>query len=146
MSEGADLRTAAGRGWRYTVVGALCALSSYAVMLTVDALGGHYLLGMVFAFLIVTPLAFLLHSSFTFAEQFRWASFARFVVGASAAYPIATVVMIILCSGFGLSVAVATPIAMAVMFAYNYAMAHWSIVPSVWRFGARRDRDAADRR
>ena len=122
-------RPLAQRSWRYTVVGLICALSNYAIMLMVDAAGGHYLLGTVIAFIIVTPLAYLMHSQFTFAEPLRWKAFMRFVGGVASAYPVATILMVILCSGLRLSVAIATPIATVVMFVWNFAAAHWSILP-----------------
>ena len=116
------------RSWRYTLVGAVCAVANYIIMLANDFLGGHYLLGTVIAFAVVTPCAYVMHSLFTFAEPFRWKSFVRFVGGVASAYPIATALMIILCSGLRLSVAVATPIATVVMYAWNFAAAHWSIL------------------
>lgn len=122
-------RTLAERGWRYTLIGAICALLNYAIMLAVDFLGGHYLLGTVTSFIIVAPTAYVLHSWFTFAEPFRLKAFWRFVGGVASAYPVAIVLMIILCSGLRLSVAIATPVATVAMFAWNFAAAHWSIVP-----------------
>lgn len=117
------------RGWRYTLIGAVCALCNYAIMLTVDAAGGHYLLGTVISFLTVTPLAYVLHSRFTFREPFGFKALMRFVSGVASAYPVATGLMIVLCSGLRLSVAVAVPIATVVMFVWNFAAAHWSILP-----------------
>jgi len=123
--------TLVGRSWRYTVIGLVCALANYAVMLANDFLGGHYLLGTVISFLIVTPMAYLLHSSFTFAEPFSIKAFLRFVGGVASAYPVAAGLMIILCSGLRLSVAIATPIATVLIFGWNFAAAHWSILPRV---------------
>jgi putative flippase GtrA len=131
---GHSKRTLAERGWRYTLVGAVCALANYIIMLTVDFLGGHYLLGTVIAFMIVTPAAYVLHSMFTFAEPFRFKAFARFLSGVASAYPVATGLMIICCSGLHLSVAIATPIVTALMFAWNFAAAHWSILSGLGLF------------
>ena len=125
------------RGWRYTLVGLICALSNYAIMLLNDAAGGHYLLGTVIAFIIVTPIGYALHSLFTFGEPFRWKAFIRFVGGVASAYPVATFLMIILCSGLQLSVAIATPIATVAMFVWNFAAAHWSILPKLHLSDAR---------
>jgi putative flippase GtrA len=117
------------RGWRYTVVGLVCALANYVAMLAVDFLGGHYLLGILVGFLVVTPLGYVLHSWFTFSEPFSLRAFSRFAATVIAAYPVATAMLIILCSGLGLSVAIAYPIAVAGMFAWNFAAAHWAILP-----------------
>ena len=122
-------RSLAGRSWRYTAIGLVCAVANYAVMLANDYLGGHYLLGTVISFLIVTPMAYVLHSLFTFAEPFSRKAFMRFVAGVASAYPVAAGLMIILCSGLRLSVAIATPIATVLIFGWNFAAAHWSILP-----------------
>jgi len=110
-------------------VGLVCALANYFVMLTVDFLGGHYLLGILVGFLVVTPLGYALHSWFTFSEPFSLRAFFRFAAAVIAAYPVATGMLVILCSGLKLSVAVAYPIAVAGMFAWNFLAAHWAILP-----------------
>lgn len=125
----AHKRPLLARGWRYTLVGLVCALSNYAIMLVIDFLGGHYLLGTAMAFVTVTPIGYALHSRFTFAEPFSWKAFTRFLGGAAAAYPIAVAMMVFLCSGLKLSVAIATPIATVAMFVWNFAAAHWAILP-----------------
>ena len=126
----APQRALAERGWRYSLVALLCLLLNYLIILAVDALGAHYLLAMTVAFVAVTPIAFLLHSQFTFGEPLRWRAFRRFTAGVASAAPIAYLAMIVLCSGFGLHVAVATPIATIVVFLWNFAAVHWAIVPS----------------
>lgn len=119
------------RGWRYTLVGLVCALANYAVMLAVDFAGGHYLLGTVMAVSIVTPLGYALHSWFTFAVPFRLTAFLRFAGAAASTYPVAVGLLAILCSGLGLSVAIAFPIATAALFAWNFVAAHWAILPKL---------------
>ena len=122
------------RGRRYTLIGLLCALCNYAIILAVDAVGGHYVLATLIAFMTVTPIGFVLHSRFTFGEPLRWTSFLRFVAGLSSAYPLAVLSMIVLCSGFDLSVAIAAPIATAVVFLWNFTAAHLAILPRFsWR-------------
>lgn len=117
------------RGWRYTFVGLVCATVNFLIILAVDYLGGIYLLGTISAFLIVTPIGYVLHSLFTFREPLNTKAFARFAIAASAAFPIALTVMVVLCSGLHFSVAVATPVMTIVMFLWNFAAAHWAILP-----------------
>lgn len=117
------------RGWRYSLVGLVCAVANYAVMLAVDALGGHYMLGTMIAFLVVTANGYVMHSRFTFAERLSMKGLMRFTAGVATAYPVAAGMMILLCSGLGFSVAVATPIATVAMFAWNFAAARWAILP-----------------
>jgi putative flippase GtrA len=129
----APARPLVERGWRYTLIGLICALFNYAIIVAVDAVGGHYLLGTLIAFLAVTPIGFVLHSRFTFAEPLRWTSFWRFVAGVASAYPLALLSMVVLCSGFKLSVVIAVPIATAVVFLWNFVAAHWAILPNfIW--------------
>lgn len=117
------------RGWRYTLVGAVCATAHNVIMIAADQVGVHYLLGTVISFLAVTPLGYLLHSRFTFAEPLRFKAFTRFVGGVATAFPISVAMMAILCSGLGFSVAIATPIATIALFFWNFAAAHWAILP-----------------
>ncbi|AZO75084.1 MAG: GtrA family protein [Mesorhizobium sp.] len=120
------------RGWRYMLVGLVCAITHNAVMIGVDRAGGHYLLGTVVSFMVVSPLGYTLHSRFTFAEPFRLKAFARFAGSMAAAYPISTAMMVVLCSGLGLDVAVATPIATVALFVWNFVAAHWAILPQFY--------------
>lgn len=117
------------RGWRYTLVGLVCALVNYLAILAVDYLGGHYLLGILAGFLLATPLGYALHTWVTFAQPFSWRAFLRFTATIIAAYPIAAGMMVILCSGLNLSVEIAYPIAVVGMFAWNFVAAHWAILP-----------------
>jgi putative flippase GtrA len=120
------------RGGRYTLVGLMCAIAHNAIMIGVDQLGGHYLLGILISFLAVTPIGYALHSRFTFAEPLRLKTFTRFVGGVVAAYPVSVGMMVVLCSGFSLSVAIATPIATVALFVWNFVAAHWAILPRIY--------------
>lgn len=126
---GARERPLLERGWRYTLVGAVCAIAHNAIMIAADHVGIHYLLGTVISFFAVTPLGYLLHSRFTFAEPPRLKAFARFVGGVAMAYPISVAMMVVLCSGLSLSVVIATPITTAALFVWNFVAAHWAILP-----------------
>jgi putative flippase GtrA len=119
------------RGWRYSLIGFLCAVLNYVVMLTVDFAGGHYLLGTLTAFFIVTPIGYALHSWFTFSEPFRLSALLRFGAAVAATYPVATAMLAVLCSGFGLSVAIAIPAATVALFVWNFVAAHRTILPRV---------------
>ena len=133
---GASGRPLLERGWRYTLVGAFCAIAHNAIMIAADHVGVHYLLGTVISFLAVTPLGYLLHSRFTFSEPLRLKAFVRFVGGVAMAYPISVAMMIVLCSGLSLSVAIATPIATVALFVWNFIAAHWAILPRFYLWSA----------
>jgi putative flippase GtrA len=122
----------AGRTARYTIVGAICALAHNAVMILGDLAGGHYVPMTVLSFGIVTPLGYLLHSRFTFRERLSLRGFLRFASGVAAGFPLSLLSMAILCTGLGLPVVIAAPIATITLFLWNYASVHWAILDH-WR-------------
>ena len=123
------VRSLVERGGRYSLVGIVCVLLNYAIIVAANAAGLHYIPAMLLAFALVTPIGFLLHSRFTFREPFRWQALWRFSAGAASAAPLAFAAMILLCSGLSLHVAIATPIATLIVFLWNFIAAHWAIVP-----------------
>lgn len=129
MSSTAHERPLLERGWRYTLVGLVCAIANTLIMIAVDRVGGHYLIGTVVSFLIVTPMAYVFHSRFTFTERLRWRSFLRFVATVAGTYPVAVAMLALLCSGLRLNVAIATPISIVTLFLWNFVAAHWAILP-----------------
>jgi putative flippase GtrA len=128
VNSAAPRRALIERSWRYTLVGAICAVANNLFMIGTDLLGGHYLLGTFIAFLFVTPIAYLLHSWFTFGRPLNARAFARFTVGVATAYPIAACLMVVLCSGLRFPVVLAAPIATVILFVWNFMAAHWTIV------------------
>jgi putative flippase GtrA len=117
------------RGWRYTLVGLFCVIANNAILIAVDLAGGHYLLGTVVAFLVVTPTAYGLHTYFTFKSEPSIRAFVRFSATVATTYPIIILMLALLCSGLRLPVTIAAPIASAVMFLWNFVAAHWAILP-----------------
>ena len=120
------------RSARYLSVGAFCACIHNTVMILGDLAGGHYALMTLVSFVITTLLGYCLHAAVTFREGMSWHAFLRFASGAAMGLPISFVVMVILCSGLGLPVMIAAPVATVVLFLWNYACAHWAILGS-WR-------------
>ena len=101
-------------------------------MILGDLAGGHYALMMLVSFVITTLLGYCLHAAVTFREGVSWRTFLRFAAGAAMGFPICFAVMAILCSGLGLPVMIASPVATVVLVLWNYASAHWAILGS-WR-------------
>jgi putative flippase GtrA len=50
------------------------------------------------------------------------------MAGAVSGFVISAALMALLCSGFGMPVAVATPIATLLLFVWNFALARWAIL------------------
>jgi putative flippase GtrA len=113
---------------RYLIVGGTCAVAHNVIMIGGDWLGGHYLLMSCVSFLLVTPLGYLLHSAFTFGERLSWIGLLRFASGIAIGFPISILSMVLLCTGLGLPVLIAAPIATLILFVWNYVTAHWAIL------------------
>lgn len=73
-----------------------------------------------------------MHSSFTFRERLSLRGFLRFTSGIAAGFPLLLLSMAILCTGLGLPVVIAAPIATIILSLWNYASAHWAILDR-WR-------------
>ncbi|MEO8019598.1 MAG: GtrA family protein [Pseudomonadota bacterium] len=115
-------------GRRYLTVGALCALIHNLIMIGGDFFGVHYLPATLISFAVVTPLGYFLHCRFTFRKAHSLEGFLRFMAGIAIGYPISLALMVLFCSGLGLPVLIAAPLATAVLFVFNYLSAHWAIV------------------
>ena len=120
------------RGKRYLTVGALCAVSHNVIMIGADWAGLHYVLGTLISFVALTPMAYLLHSRFTFHKPFTVGGFLRFTAAIAAAYPISLGLMVLFCSILRWSVLIAAPLTTILLIIYNYVSAHWAIVRR-WR-------------
>lgn len=113
---------------RYATVGAVCALIHNLVMIGSDFAGLHYLPATLLSFAIVTPLGYALHCRYTFRRDHSTERLLRFLAGVAVGYPISLALMVLFCSGLGLPVLVAAPLATIALFLFNYAAAHWAIV------------------
>ena len=120
------------------LISAICAAANNAVIILGGLAGGHYLIMTAVAFLIVTPLGYLFHCRFTFAEKRSLRGLFRFWSGSALAFPVSLLTMALLCSGLKLPVTVATPVATVVLFLWNYLSAQWAITGHAWPFGASR--------
>jgi putative flippase GtrA len=115
-------------GRRYLTVGALCAVTHNVIMIGSDFAGVHYLPATLLSFAVVTPLGYFLHCRFTFREAHSLEGFLRFMVGIAVGYPLSLALMMLFCSGLGLPVLIAAPLATVALFVFNYLSAHWAIV------------------
>jgi putative flippase GtrA len=109
-------------------VGLACALLHNAIMITGDWFGLHYALSLVVSFAIVVLFGYWLHSSWTFASAIRGASsFARYVVVATANFPLSLAGMFFFVDLLGLSVPVASPVLTVLLFAINFVGNKWAL-------------------
>ncbi len=113
---------------RYLVIACFCAASHNVIMIAGDYVGISYAIMTFVSFMLVTPTAYALHTRFTFAERLSAARLLRFVSGTAIGLPLSLLVMAILCTLLKLPVIIAAPIATVVLFGWNYASAHLSIL------------------
>ena len=113
---------------RYLTVGAVCALVYNLITIGSDFAGVNYLPATLLAVGVVAPLGYFLHCRFTFRKAPSLAGFLRFMAGIALAYPLLIALMMLFCSGLGLPVLIASPLATAVLVVFNYLSAHWAIV------------------
>jgi len=113
---------------RYLTVGALCALVYNVIMIGSDFAGMHYLPATLLSFAVVAPLGYFLHCRFTFGKALSLEGLLRFVAGLAVAYPLLLGLMMLFCSGIGMPVLIASPLATVVLVAFNYLSARWAIV------------------
>lgn len=113
---------------RYLGIGAFCAVVNNILLIGGDMAGIGYPVMTLVSFLLLTPTAYVLHARLTFAEPLSLARLLLFASGTAIGLPLSLLVMAILCSGLMLPVLVAAPITTVLLFLWNYASAHLSIL------------------
>jgi putative flippase GtrA len=124
--------SAVARGGRYLSVGALFAVAHNLIMIGADFAGIHYIASMIISFLVLAPLAYVLHCRFTFRQASSLTGLFRYMGGMMAAYPLSMGLMVLFCTVLGWPVLVAAPLTTILLIVYNYVSAHWAIVRR-WR-------------
>jgi putative flippase GtrA len=113
---------------RFLAGGGACALLHNVIMIGTSAHGMPYPPALVLSFSLTTPIGYLIHSDYTFETACSWRRLQRFMAGAVSGFLVSAAVMVLLCSGLGVSVPVATPIATLLLFFWNFALARWAIL------------------
>lgn len=113
---------------RYVQIGLVCALLTNSIIMTLDYLGAHYLIGTIIAAVVATPVGFLLHCAYTYRAMPTLAGFFRFIAATAVGSCLAILIMVVLCDGLGLTATMAIPIATVLMFFWNYVMTGWAIL------------------
>lgn len=124
----ATARTVVRQSSRYLAGGGACALLHNIIMIGTSAHGMPYPPALVLSFSLTTPLGYLIHSAYTFETACSWQRLQRFLAGAASGFLVSAALMVLLCSGLGISVAIATPIATVLLFVWNFVLARWAIL------------------
>jgi putative flippase GtrA len=113
---------------RFLAGGGACALLHNVIMIGTSAYGMPYPPALVLSFSLTTPIGYLIHSAYTFETACSRRRLQRFMAGAMSGFLVSAALMVLLCSGLGVPVAVATPIATLLLFFWNFALARWAIL------------------
>ena len=113
---------------RYLAGGVACALLHNVIMIATSAYGMPYPPALVLSFSVTTPIGYAIHSAYTFEADYSARRLQRFMAGAVSGFFVSATLMALFCSGLGLPVAVATPIATVLLFVWNFALARWAIL------------------
>jgi len=125
MSEKSTPRTS--EPLRYLAVGAFCAVLNSLILIGGDAIGVHYIVSNMAAFILVCTLAFILHARWTFAVLMSWSSYRRFVTGLISALVISTALYALIYDALNVPMIIASPFITGLLMVYNYLAARKAI-------------------
>jgi putative flippase GtrA len=112
---------------RYIQVGLVCVLLNNLIIIGLDQVGANYKFGVIAAFLSVTAAGYLLHAVYTFKAKPSFAGLFKFYGANLLALCWSMLLMYALCDGLGLRVSLAVLIVTALLFAWNYTAASWTV-------------------
>jgi len=122
-----DLVATTRRPRRYLLVGLTCATLHNGFMFASNGLGMPYVPALALSFLLQAPTGYTLHSLFTFERSLTPGGLLRFTAGLLTGFWINLALMVMLVSGTGMKVPVATVLCTGIMFVWNYLSARWAI-------------------
>lgn len=111
----------------YGAIGAVCAGLSNFIVIAGSLAGVDYWNAAVLAFVLVTPLGYILQSRFTFGVDLSACRFVHFGGSVALGAILFLALLGVLHSGLKLPVWIASPLATMLIFCWNYAAACWAI-------------------
>lgn len=115
---------------RYTVVGAVCACASNLIIIGGNLTGINDQVAIALAVAIVTPLAYILQSWFTYGSPLSMQRFIRFLSGVGVGTLWFVLLMTLFQRIIGMPVWIASPLTTLLIFVWNFAASRWAIL---WR-------------
>jgi putative flippase GtrA len=113
---------------RYAQIGVLCALLNNGIVIALDLIGFAYPVGFAIAFVLVTTLAYVLHSIHTFRVSLSLPALTRFFTGNLGGLAVSVGLMVLFCSGLGMPTWMAMPIVTGLTFVWNLTLAQWALL------------------
>ena len=114
------------RSGRYTAVSVVCALLHNGIMIGLDRLGVHYVWCQTASEVVLLPTGYLLQGAVTFRAKRNWPDFFRYSAALLTNFPVAIVILWLLCDVLSLDMLWAAPISMVLLFIWNYAASSWA--------------------
>jgi len=114
--------------FRYSVVSGICLLFVLVLIPLLSWLGLHYAIATAIVFCLNVIVGFLSHCYWTFGVERKFSSFVRYVAALSLNLPLTIGLIGVGHDLLGLSVAISTALASALMFVWNYVVAHWAVL------------------
>ncbi len=111
---------------RYLVVGGLCFLLNWSVMLAMR--GVSYVYSSALCFLLVGTLAYVLHATWTFRAPLSRTSLVLYLLGLAPTYPVSLAILFCLHDLVRVALWLAVPVTTAIMLAANFCVASFAIV------------------
>lgn len=115
------------RGMRYVGVSGCCALVNNALLIGLDAAGLRALGCVVVSAAVMIPLAYMLHTRWTFDTVAERAGFVRYAAISLLNLPASALLVLLLRDWVRLPMVVVAPIVTIGLFCLNFFGARWSI-------------------
>ena len=111
----------------YGAIGAVCASISNVIVIAGSLAGIEYWNTTVLAFVLVTPLGYVLQSRFTFGVELSARRFVHFAGSVAVGAALFLALIGLFHGAFGVPVWIASPLATLLIFCWNYAASCWAI-------------------
>lgn len=131
--ECSKLRKLVQRSPRYLIVSGICFLIHSVIMVWLDKLGFHFGFSQAVSALVLLPTGYLFQGRLTFDSHRSWPGFLRYSFALITNYPVALIVLWILCDVLLIKMHWAAPISAFILFIWNYASSYWAFSVSVNR-------------
>ena len=112
---------------RYLLVSGLCMGLNVVLFIVLEALHVHYVISVAISAMVLIPLSYVLHRSFTYRVEGGRRSFLRYAGAQLVNSPIALVLFFLVHDRLALPMFWAAPLVIMLMFAYNFLSSFWAL-------------------